>query len=66
MKENICHSELVSESQIIKALYELPAGWKWVRLGECASYINGRAFKPEEWETEGKPIIRIQNLTNYL
>lgn len=33
-------------------------------LGAVAEYINGRAFKPEEWEETGKPIIRIQNLTN--
>ena len=33
-------------------------------LGDVADYINGRAFKPTEWETTGKPIIRIQNLTN--
>lgn len=33
-------------------------------LGDVATYINGRAFKPQEWETSGQPIIRIQNLTN--
>ena len=32
-------------------------------LGTVATYINGRAFKPIEWEQDGKPIIRIQNLT---
>lgn len=32
-------------------------------LGEVADYINGRAFKPDEWEENGLPIIRIQNLT---
>ncbi len=32
-------------------------------LGEVADYINGRAFKPDEWEDDGLPIIRIQNLT---
>lgn len=32
-------------------------------LGEVADYINGRAFKPDEWEDVGLPIIRIQNLT---
>ena len=32
-------------------------------LGTVAEYINGRAFKPDEWEKIGKPIIRIQNLT---
>lgn len=33
-------------------------------LGTVAEYINGRAFKPSEWENNGLPIIRIQNLTN--
>ena len=33
-------------------------------LGSIATYINGRAFKPDEWEKEGLPIIRIQNLTD--
>lgn len=33
-------------------------------LGEVAQYINGRAFKPNEWEQTGLPIIRIQNLNN--
>ena len=33
-------------------------------LGTVATYINGRAFKPSEWEQQGLPIIRIQNLTD--
>lgn len=33
-------------------------------LGTVATYVNGRAFKPAEWETTGLPIIRIQNLTD--
>ena len=34
-----------------------------VALGETARFINGAAFKPEDWSSEGLPIIRIQNLT---
>lgn len=34
------------------------------KLGDIATFINGRAFKPSEWSTSGMPIIRIQNLTN--
>ena len=34
-----------------------------VRLGDVATYINGYTFKPEDWSTIGKPIIRIQDLT---
>ena len=33
------------------------------RLGDIATYINGYAFKPSDWSTEGIPIIRIQDLT---
>lgn len=46
------------------SLPELPGGWVWTRLGEICELINGRAFKPEEWATQGIPIIRIQNLNN--
>lgn len=41
---------------------KLPKEWKWVKLGDVADYLNGRAFKPTEWKESGKPIIRIQNL----
>ncbi|MBS4052603.1 MAG: restriction endonuclease subunit S [Methylomonas sp.] len=45
---------------------ELPDGWSWVSLGETGEYINGFAFKPNHRESEGLPIIRIQNLTDEL
>lgn len=34
-----------------------------VKLGDVATYINGYAFKPEDWSDSGLPIIRIQDLT---
>lgn len=37
--------------------------WPMVRLGDVAEYVNGFAFKPVDWHGEGRPIIRIQNLT---
>ncbi|MBR1381867.1 MAG: restriction endonuclease subunit S, partial [Paludibacteraceae bacterium] len=42
----------------------LPNGWTISTVGEVADYINGRAFKPSEWELTGLPIIRIQNLND--
>ncbi|CAG5568200.1 type I restriction-modification system, S subunit [Streptococcus pneumoniae] len=36
---------------------------KKVKLGEVATFINGYAFKPQDWSSEGREIIRIQNLT---
>jgi len=42
----------------------LPAGWKWVKLGDVASFVNGKAYNEAVWATSGYPIIRIQNLNN--
>lgn len=42
----------------------LPKGWAVIKVGNVAKYTNGRAFKPEEWEPTGLPIIRIQNLND--
>lgn len=35
-----------------------------LKLGEICNFINGRAFKPPEWEKQGLPIVRIQNLND--
>ncbi len=38
--------------------------WATVSIGKLANYVNGRAFKPSEWESSGLPIVRIQNLND--
>ncbi len=35
----------------------------FAELGSLAEFVNGAAFKPTDWGDEGKPIVRIQNLT---
>ena len=40
----------------------IPEDWEISRLEEVCTLINGRGFKPHEWQTEGLPIVRIQNL----
>lgn len=45
-----------------KDAVEIPSGWSERRLQDVAQLINGRGFKPFEWDTAGLPIIRIQNL----
>ena len=40
------------------------SGGKPTRMGDIASYVNGAAFKPRDWSSSGKPIIRIQNLND--
>ncbi len=41
----------------------VPDGWAQHRQGEIADFSNGRAYKLTEWEKEGTPVIRLQNLT---
>lgn len=41
----------------------VPEGWDIHRQGDVANFSNGRAYKLTEWETEGTPVIRLQNLT---
>ncbi len=38
--------------------------WKKYNLGDLADYLNGKAFKPSDWNKKGLPIVRIQNLTD--
>jgi len=39
------------------------AGWSRVNLTDLATYINGYAFKPEDWSEHGLPIVRIAQIT---
>ena len=42
---------------------EIPKDWGCARMKQIGKYVNGYAFKPEDWSCSGKPIIRIQDLT---
>ncbi|MBY0276657.1 restriction endonuclease subunit S [Candidatus Binatia bacterium] len=46
----------------VEWLGEIPAHWEVKPLKHVADFINGFAFKPDEWIVEGTPIIRIENL----
>lgn len=43
---------------------DIPKGWENSNVGKIGVYINGKAFKPSEWQKTGIPIIRIQNLSD--
>ena len=40
----------------------VPEGWSKNSMDELAEYLNGYAFKPSDWGTAGKPIIKIKEL----
>jgi len=37
--------------------------WEAAKLGDNAVFHNGRAYKKTEWEKDGVPVVRLQNLT---
>lgn len=47
----------------IEWIGKIPHCWNTSKLKHLGQYINGYAFKPEEWGSKGVPIIRIQDLT---
>lgn len=40
----------------------LPTGWRKGTVADICQMQNGHGFGPEDWDTQGLPIIRIQNL----
>lgn len=40
----------------------LPSQWKTSSFGDAAQFLNGFAFKPHHWATQGTPIIRIAQM----
>lgn len=42
---------------------KIPEAWNVSRLKYIGQYVNGYAFKPDQWGNKGRQIIRIQDLT---
>lgn len=41
----------------------IPSSWDTTRVKYLADYINGYSFSSDQWERNGRKIVRIQNLT---
>lgn len=46
----------------IQWMGDLPHHWEPIPLKHVTRFVNGMAFKPDEWSHDGVPIIRIENL----
>lgn len=49
-------------SDVRSAPYTLPLNWRWMKIGDQLTLLNGMAFKPTDWVNKGLKIVRIQNL----
>jgi type I restriction enzyme S subunit len=45
-------------------LGRIPEGWEVRSFSALGEYVNGYAFKPEDWGGEGPPIVKIRELKN--
>lgn len=55
---------LAATDEMVKSQFiEMFKNSEKIALGNMATFVNGSAFKPDDWSTEGVPIVRIQNLT---
>ena len=63
-KEKVSEQDYILVGERYKETEQLQSKWELVKLGDVAEYINGYPFKPTDWDEDGLPIIRIQNLTN--
>jgi type I restriction enzyme S subunit len=43
-------------------LGRIPEGWKAMPFASIGEFLNGFAFKPSDWGTQGTPIIKIKEL----
>ena len=43
-------------------LGRVPGHWETRKLKHVTQFVNGLPFKPGDWQADGVPIIRIQNL----
>lgn len=48
----------------VKIVDGVPEGWRKESIDDLGEYINGYAFKPSDWYTVGKPIIKIKEMNN--
>ena len=39
-----------------------PHGWRKVTVADICQMQNGHGFGPEDWDIQGLPIVRIQNI----
>src|ERR1700730_7937849 len=49
-------------SLVDSSLGPIPERWEITPFSALANYVNGYAFKPDDWKKEGKPIIKIKEL----
>lgn len=69
--ENESVEEIIGKSSLSQlaeeeCYFDIPGNWKWCKIKDVFTLVNGKAFKPTDWGEYGLPIVRIQNLNDHL
>lgn len=60
-EKSVNGSSVIPESE---KYFDIPDNWSRLLIKDIFELVNGRAFKPTDWGSEGLPIVRIQNLND--
>ena len=61
-KNKIIKSKSTLPIKVSDMPFEIPNGWQWVRLGDIQNFVNGYAFKSQQYKQSGIGIIRIGDI----
>ncbi|MED1874857.1 restriction endonuclease subunit S [Brevibacillus borstelensis] len=71
LKEYLINQKIIKKEKHLPEIredevpYDLPNGWKWVRLGEITQFQGGYAFKSDTYvEHSNNQLIRLGNVKN--
>jgi type I restriction enzyme, S subunit len=55
-------NEKLLEAVTVNGKFELPNSWRWVKISTVTEFVNGFAFKSEEYSEDGIGIVRMSDL----
>jgi type I restriction enzyme S subunit len=62
---SLCKSDKSEEAVDVPnlgGLFEVPPSWRWTRIQDVSNFVNGFAFKSEDYNTNGVGIVRMSDL----
>ena len=45
-----------------EGLFDIPASWEWIKLGDVVEFVNGFAFRSDEYTASGVGVVRMSDL----
>lgn len=56
------HKSKFSAHDQKEGVFNIPASWKWAKLGDVVEFVNGFAFRSDEYIASGVGVVRMSDL----